>query len=143
MREWTDSETDTLVSLWPSHSTSQIAAYLHRPRSAVSAKAHRLRQEGLLPAEVEKHFDVRPWKARAKPDLGSAVKPERAYGAPAHHIDEASAIAMQPCTLIELEAGRCRWPLGDVEAVATMFCGGAVETSRRYCLHHLRRAARS
>jgi GcrA cell cycle regulator len=47
---------------------------------------------------------------------------------------------MRPCSLLELDDSRCHWPLGDAEAVATMFCGGDAVPGRRYCPHHLRRA---
>ena len=47
---------------------------------------------------------------------------------------------MQPCALVELEAGRCHWPLGEVRQVATMFCGGVAEPGPRYCQHHQRMA---
>jgi hypothetical protein len=46
----------------------------------------------------------------------------------------------QPCALLELDDGRCHWPLGDVHQVATLFCGGATVPRRCYCAHHLRRA---
>ena len=32
---------------------------------------------------------------------------------------------MRRCSLVELDDGQCRWPLGDVHQVATLFCGGA------------------
>ena len=47
---------------------------------------------------------------------------------------------MRRCSLIELDDNQCRWPLGDVHRVATMFCGGAVEPGRAYCGHHWRMA---
>ena len=47
---------------------------------------------------------------------------------------------MRPCALIELDDGRCHWPLGDVHQVATLFCGGATVPGHRYCPHHLRMA---
>ena len=50
------------------------------------------------------------------------------------------ALDMRPCSLLELDDSRCRWPLGEAEAVATMFCGGDAVPGRRYCPHHLRRA---
>ena len=58
MSRWTDEELRELVTLWPTHSASQIAKRLHRLRSAIRGKAVRLRQEGLLPPNLPKHFDV-------------------------------------------------------------------------------------
>jgi hypothetical protein len=62
MSRWTDEELRELVILWPTNSASEIAKRLHRLRSAVRGKAVRLRQEGLLPPNLPKHFDVNPPK---------------------------------------------------------------------------------
>ena len=48
------------------------------------------------------------------------------------------SLAMRPCSILELEAGRCHWPLGELTAIATLFCGGVALPGRRYCVHHLR-----
>jgi hypothetical protein len=42
--------------------------------------------------------------------------------------------------LVELDDGRCRWPLGDLHRVATLFCGGNAVPGFSYCQHHLRMA---
>ena len=39
-----------------------------------------------------------------------------------------------------LDQTRCHWPLGEVNAITTEFCGGAAVPGRRYCPHHLRMA---
>ena len=64
MRVWRPDETRELVELWPIASASQIAKKFQRPRSAIASKALRLRDEGLLPCDVIKHFDVNPQKRR-------------------------------------------------------------------------------
>ena len=66
MSRWTDEELRELVTLWPTNSASEIAKRLHRLRSAVRGKAVRLRQEGLLPPNLPKHFDVNPPKRRPR-----------------------------------------------------------------------------
>jgi hypothetical protein len=48
-----------------------------------------------------------------------------------------AGLIMRPCSLLELEADRCRWPIGDVEDRAVLFCGGVVE-GKRYCAGHAR-----
>ena len=65
MSRWTDEELRELVTLWPTNSASQIGKRLHRLRSAIRRKAMRLRQVGLLPPGLPKHFDVNPRKAAA------------------------------------------------------------------------------
>jgi GcrA cell cycle regulator len=73
---WTDDELRELVALWPTNSAKQIAKRLHRPRSAIRRKAMRLRQEGLLPPNLPKHFDVNPPKRlRPRPKLRIMAKP--------------------------------------------------------------------
>jgi len=47
---------------------------------------------------------------------------------------------MRRCSLLELDNGQCRWPLGTVAEVATLAGGGAVEPGRAYCGHHWRMA---
>jgi hypothetical protein len=122
--------------LWPSHSATQIAKRLQRPHWSVFAKVHRLRQEGLLDGGITKRFAVPPKRTRpqrAKPETRiMPQKPARALSG------QAPPLAMQPCSRIELADGRCHWPLGEVQKVATMFCGGSAVPRRRYCAHHLR-----
>ena len=60
MSRWTDEELRELVTLWPTNSASQIAKRLQRPRWTIRSKAKRLRQEGRLPRNLLKHFDVNP-----------------------------------------------------------------------------------
>ena len=50
-RPWTGEEINTLVSMWPNASTSQIATRLHRAYCCVCSKAKRLRDKGLLEAK--------------------------------------------------------------------------------------------
>src|SRR5258707_7980645 len=101
----------------------------------------RLRRDDLLPAEVEKHFEVNP-TVQMRPDPPAkitviSISPAK----PTLPIDATvTPPEMRRCSLIELDDGQCRWPLGTVAEVATMFCGGAVEPGRAYCGHHLRRA---
>ena len=139
---WSDAETRELVTLWPTASAAQIAKGLHRPIGAITGKASRLRRDGVLPAGGEKHFAVSQWWARS-PARASQVRtspqvPQMRHLKSAPVVDD--ALDMRPCSLLELDDNRCRWPLGEAEAVATMFCGGDAVPGRSYCAHHLRRA---
>ena len=89
MSRWTDEELRELVTLWPTNSASQIAKRLHRLRSAIRGKAVRLRQEGLLPPNLPKHFDVNPPK-RPRP------KPRIMAEAPPPSVDDSLAIHPRP-----------------------------------------------
>ncbi len=145
MSEWSDAETRELVSLWPTASAAQIAKRLHRPIGAITSKATRLRQEGLLPAGVAKHFAVNPWWVRqVRPPKPISFHDRKKLGARRAEFQRSppvdDTLDMRPCALIELDDCRCHWPLGDIEAVAVMFCGSAAVPGRCYCAHHLRRA---
>ena len=129
MGTWSASETDTLIRMWPTASAAQIAQRLHRPRQAVCSKAKRLRHDGVLPADVDKHFEVNPRPGRERRDV--TVKTNQ---------PTAGALQMEPCALRDLDEGRCHWPLGLLHEVATLFCGGVTEAGRRYCAHHRLRA---
>ncbi len=136
MSDWTETETRELVTLWPKASASQIAARLKRPRGSVTGKVQRLQQDGVLPRGV-KHFEVVPVQPRT---IGKVWLTETFRHRPSPLDD---SLAMQPCTIYELDATRCRWPLGEMHQVAMLFCGGAAAPGQRYCAHHLRMASRS
>ena len=86
MTPWSDEETRELVALWPSHSATQIAKRLQRPRWSVFAKVQRLRQEGLLDGGITKRFAVPPKRTR----------PQRAKTENPHHAAKAGASAQPP-----------------------------------------------
>jgi hypothetical protein len=135
MIPWTTEETFLLIGLWPIASAAQISRWLNRSRSSICGKAMRLRHDDLLPAGVDKHFEVKPGRAKT---TVTSIMPQK----PAPPLDGTVPLPdmQQPCALLELDDGRCHWPLGDVHQVATLFCGGATVPGRCYCAHHLRRA---
>jgi GcrA cell cycle regulator len=138
MIPWTTQETFLLIGLWPKASATQISRWLNRSRSSICGKIMRLRHDDLLPGGVEKHFEVKP-----RPDRH--VRPPRTTAEPTIRPQKPTApnlglLQMRPCSLLELDDGRCHWPLGEMHEVATLFCGGAIVPGRRYCAHHLRMA---
>jgi GcrA cell cycle regulator len=154
MIPWTTQEISLLIGLWPNASAAQISKQLNRSRGSVCGKAMRLRRDDLLPADVEKHFEVNPavqtrpgraqttvtsimpycWRRTRDPDTGAAAKPTPPVDATVPPPE------IRHCSLLELRDGQCRWPLGPIAQVATLFCGGAVEPGRAYCGHHWRTA---
>jgi GcrA cell cycle regulator len=122
---WTETETRELIVLWPTASASQIARQLQRPRSAIIGKVKRLRDEGVLPTETVKRFDSVSVQARPK------RSPPVTLG-PAPALD-----GTVPCSILDLDDSRCRWPLGEMHEVAVLFCGGVAKTDCPYCAHHL------
>ena len=138
---WTAQEISLLIGLWPTASAAQISKWLNRSRGSVCGKAMRLRSDGVLPAELEKHFEVNP-AVQTRPV--SAKKPVTSISPakPTLPIDATvPPPEMRRCSLLELDDGQCRWPLGDVHQVATLFCGGDAVPGRCYCAHHLQRAS--
>jgi hypothetical protein len=58
---------------------------------------------------------------------------------PSLHFNATPApLNMRPCSILELDATRCHWPLGGMHDAATQFCGGTPAPGHRYCPHHLR-----
>ena len=116
---WTAQEISLLIGLWPTASAAQISKWLNRSRGSVCGKAMRLRSDGVLPAEEVKPVQtphgpakttvtsIRP--AKRTPPIDATVPPPD----------------MRRCSLVELDDGQCRWPLGDMHQVVTLFCGGA------------------
>ena len=67
MSRWTEEELRELVTLWPTHSVSQIVERLHRPRWAIRSKAKRLRLNGLQPHNPSEDVEAdNPPKRRSR-----------------------------------------------------------------------------
>src|SRR4029453_9902622 len=119
MIPWTTQEISLLIGLWPSASAAQISKQLNRSRGSISGKAIRLRSDDLLPADVEKHFEVNP-AVQTRP--GRALTTVRSI-TPAKPTPPVDATVPPPemrrSSLLELDDGQCRWPLGPVAKVAT------------------------
>ena len=130
MIPWTTQEISLLIGLWPTTSAAQISKWLNRSRASVCGKAMRLRRDGLLPADVENHFEVNPAVQTRPPGktMVTLIRPAKATPP----IDAtAPPPDMRRCSLVELD------PLAEV---ATLFCGGGAVPGFSYCGHHLRMA---
>ena len=140
MIPWTTQEISLLIGLWPTASAAQISKWLNRSRASVCGKAMRLRSDDLLPADVEKHFEVNP-AVQTRPGPAKTTVTSIRPAKPTPPIDATVPPPdMRRCSLLELDDGQCRWPLGDVHQVATLFCGGDAVPGFSYCGHHLRMA---
>ena len=139
MIPWTTQEISLLIGLWPTASAAQISKLLNRSRASICGQAMRLRRDDLLPADVEKHFEVKPARP-GRTKLETTIRPERTVRSKPAPPPINDTLAMRPCALVELDDGQCRWPLGEVHQVAALFCGGAAVPGFSYCGHHLRMA---
>ena len=60
MRAWTKEEISTLIGMWPKASVMQIANTLHRSPGSIRDKAQRLRDNGVLDANVPQSGSIKP-----------------------------------------------------------------------------------
>ena len=93
MSRWTDEELRELVTLWPTHSASQIAKRLHRLRSREGSAVAPRRT---VAAQSSQAF--RPQSAKAA-TAGAETK-DHGRGAPTT-VDD--SLAIQPCPIIETD----------------------------------------
>ena len=112
MSRWTDEELRDLVTLWPTSTAAQISYRLHHPRAAICGKVKRLLRKGLLESKNAKHPNSRKRRPRR-------ASPPQVRIMPPPQVDD--SLAMQTCSIFELDKTRCHWPLGEVNVIATSF----------------------
>lgn len=149
---WTDERVELLKKLWAEGlSASHIAAELGGiTRNAVIGKVHRLGLSGR--AKSPSAAASRPRKARtsgqqmlrvARPAMRGNTALARLHAYDLDFEPEPQEIENivpmgQRCTLLELNEGRCRWPIGDPGASDFFFCGGKPAENVPYCAYHSR-----
>lgn len=150
---WTTELVELLTDLWNVRglTASQCAAQLGVTRNAVIGKASRLGLNGRkspilprLPASVARarRNELQRQRLASKPKQPKLRQPRikrqpmpELPPAPQKPRGEAwDAIpGIQPVSLVDLEAGQCKWPIGQDSPY--LFCG-APATHRHYCEHH-------
>lgn len=133
-----------LKHLWADGlSASQIAYELGGgiTRNAVIGKVHRLGLGSTMSA------DQRVRKSRGGPRARHVSNAPRLYRTTDGNVIADNDVpeladdqipAGQRRTLMDLEAGQCRWPVGDPSSESFFFCGGAVVVGKHYCAGHAR-----
>jgi GcrA cell cycle regulator len=162
---WTNERVQLLIELWTSgHSCSVIAKTIggNVTRNAVIGKTHRLGLAGRRVAVRMSYPSVNrgPWsderKARERKRRAALPKKEKKPPAPRvrakvsrppefnpdpRNLDLGAWDALadsRPVSLVDLEAGMCRWPIGTDSPY--LFCGCQVVPGKSYCGTHVERA---
>ncbi len=160
---WSDASLAYLTTRWAQGaSASMIATELGggASRSGVLGKAYRLK---LPQPEFKRHRageDRMLLRRRGRGAAGSGRRaksqisalraafqalglepPDGEPDASRDHVDAAKAFGA-PCTLLELTALTCRWPVGTPGDPDFVFCGAAPLRRRPYCVAHCRIAYR-
>jgi GcrA cell cycle regulator len=143
LQTWTPERVEQLRSCVVTGLTcSQIAAEIGVSRNAVIGKIHRLGlSSGRPPGGAARTCPPRVARPRAQSQR-RLIRLMWSDGAPAAKTEAGPAIvdSAKPCALIDLDRGKCRWPLesaGDLR-----FCGNSAADGISYCAGHARLAYR-
>jgi GcrA cell cycle regulator len=148
MPAWTTHQKNHLKAIWGTMTATQIMRdpiFQGRSRSAICGAAKRF---GLT--RTVKHYDVDPRNhPRPRPNPESITmprpaakpKPPRitvAVATPAAVV-VASDAPVHPCTMLDLDATTCRWPIWHaVTDHVEFYCGATPLDGLPYCAHHSR-----
>jgi GcrA cell cycle regulator len=147
LETWTPERVEQLRSCVVTGLTcSQIAAQIGVSRNAVIGKLHRLGlSSGRPPGGAARCCPPRVARPRA-PSQRQLLRFMWSNSAPATGSAASLAIvdSAQPCSLLDLDRGKCRWPLGEpgVGSGDLTFCGNAAPDGISYCAGHARMAYR-
>jgi GcrA cell cycle regulator len=138
---WTDDTVARLKEHWAGGLSASVTAdELDREfggcvtRNAVCGKVDRLGLSAKHPRVVKQRAPRASRTPRQKQRIAPSVfaaeplPPERPFEMPVE----------QRCTLIELNAARCHWPVGDPAHADFFFCGGKPWAGSPYCAYHTR-----
>jgi GcrA cell cycle regulator len=136
---WTPAEIETITQMWLAGKSASVIGYeLHKTRSAIIGKIHRL---GVQRTEdVEKKVRGVPRK-RKQPKL-KPIKIDPKLIADAKWVHEDDATRSTRCSIYELTHEMCRFPIGDPAEESFAFCGAARIGTLSYCGFHANRCYR-
>jgi GcrA cell cycle regulator len=117
---------------------------LTRPRDLAAGHAEHRRAARLARPRTPRTASPRTWLPR-RLRLSMAAQHEllvAAYPASAPRVEDVPIHEGRGCTLLELNQGRCRWPISTPGAADFCFCGNAPVEGLPYCPGHARIAYR-
>jgi GcrA cell cycle regulator len=151
--KWSDERIEVLRTLWTNGvSASWIAArFRDVSRCAVLGKVYRLRLEQrrttlrINAAQVghrraalrTRPAATHPWRGKASPARSKLrLARRRPAPSPAELRAWEVQVGAKLIPLLELEAGMCRWPIGEPKTEGFGFCGGPRVEGISYCPRH-------
>jgi GcrA cell cycle regulator len=143
---WTPERVEQLRSFVVNGLTcSQIATQIGVTRNAVIGKIHRLGlSSGRPPGGAARTCPPRVRRPR-QAGQRQLLRLMWSNGAPAAVAETiiAAVESAKPCSLLDLEHGKCRWPLAEPVGNDFVFCGNAAVDGFSYCVGHARMAYRA
>ena len=141
---WTPERIEQLRSCIGSGMTcSQIAAAIGVSRNAVIGKIHRLGLSSGRPAGASARANCPPRARHSRgPTQRRLLRLAYAQAAIDETLPDISVISAHPCSLVDIAARQCRWPIGDPASTNVLFCGNDAINGFTYCVGHARMAYR-
>jgi len=142
---WTPERIEQLRSCIGSGMTcSQIAAAIGVSRNAVIGKIHRLGLSSGRPASASARANCPPRARHSRgPTQRRLLRLACAHAPLDEILSSVVVISTHPCSLIDIDAHQCRWPIGDPASTNFLFCGNDAIAGFTYCLGHARMAYRA
>lgn len=144
---WPEKRVENLKKLWgDGFSASQIASLITGvTRNAVIGKVHRLGLSGRATTTRSKAKPRRtPERKPKQPKARKSPWRQHLEALPAElpppAVVEAPIPLTQRRTILTVETGECRWPIGDPQEADFHLCGGKSLPGLPYCECHARRA---
>jgi len=142
---WTKERVELLTGyLQAGYTCMQIARQIGVTRNAVIGKLNRLglSRPARPTARTEAAENPRVPRPRAitQRQILRAVHAETPRVVAA--VPAPTVVSIERCTLLELDRGKCRWPVSEPDAKDFLFCGNAVVAGLSYCSGHARMAYR-
>ena len=122
---------------------SEIGIAIGVTRNAVIGKIHRLGLSSGRPAGVSARTNCPPRARHSRgPTQRRLLRLACAHAPLDEILSSVVVISTHPCSLIDIDAHQCRWPIGDPATAQFAFCGNDSIGGFTYCLGHARMAYR-